>query len=102
MEARSANGFVEVVMVKGLVAWFEVLEVENGLAFEDTVDGDLEPKILSPSIGGGFGCSATFAWGGPSASDCCCVDVLCETLIPRIIRMLPGFFLHVLDLHANT
>ena len=102
LEARSAKGFVEVAAAKGLVAGFEVLKVENGLAFEDVADGDLEPKILSPSIGGGFEGSATFATGGPLASECCCIDVLCETLIPRMARMLPAFFLHVLDLHANT
>ena len=61
LEARSAKGLIEVVAAKGLVAGFEVLEVENGLAFEDVADCDLEPKILSPSIGGGIDCSATFA-----------------------------------------
>lgn len=102
LEAKSAKGFVEVVLAKGLEPGFEVLEVENGLALDDVVVGDLEPKILSPSIGGGFDCSDTFATGGPLSSARCCIDVLCETLIPRMVRMLPAFFLQVLDLHANT
>ena len=102
LEARSAKELVEVVAAKGLVAGSEVLESENGLALEDVVDGDLVPKILSPSIGADFGCLTTLAAGGPLASDSCCIDVLCETLIPRMALMLPAFFLHVLDLHANT
>ena len=101
MEERSAKGFELEETEKGSEIAVEMLGVENGFALEGVETSDLEPKILSPSIGSGCESCVPFVLEVPLALVSCCVEASCEILIPRIVLILPAFFLHVLDLHVK-
>ena len=67
LEERSEKGLEaeKGVVGKGFAIASEAWDVENGFALEDAVEDCLEPKMVSPSIGGSLGGDG---WLGPGAS----------------------------------
>ena len=65
MEERFGKALELEVVENGFEFWFDGPEVEKGFEFEIAAGENLEPKMLSPSIGGGLGGIRSVDWGMP-------------------------------------